>query len=273
MNAILGGQFSSRINLNLREDKGYTYGARSHFAFRQGPGPFEAGGAVQTDVTKEALVELIKELDRHHRRPARHRRRARLRQGPDRSRASPAGSRPPPASPARSPTWSSTTCPTTTSRPTSRRSRPSPRPTSTGSPRSTSTPSHMTILVVGDRAKVEPGLKSLPLRQGPQRPRPRGEPAPRLGPGGRRPGEVSDGQSSFPLGKRGHSGQGGTSRPGLAIPFNALNRQADGQRGLIGSVDPRAGFSLPSEVIRQGEACRRELSWKTWSNFLGGSPQ
>jgi zinc protease len=62
MNAILGGQFSSRINLNLREDKGYSYGAYSHFTFRLGPGPFEAGGAVQTAVTKEALVELIKEL-------------------------------------------------------------------------------------------------------------------------------------------------------------------------------------------------------------------
>jgi zinc protease len=62
MNEILGGQFSSRINLNLREDKGYSYGASSHFAFRLGPGPFQAGGAVQTDVTKEALVELIKEL-------------------------------------------------------------------------------------------------------------------------------------------------------------------------------------------------------------------
>ena len=62
MNGVLGGQFSSRINLNLREDKGYTYGARSSFAFEQGPGPFEAGGAVQTDVTKEALVELMKEL-------------------------------------------------------------------------------------------------------------------------------------------------------------------------------------------------------------------
>jgi zinc protease len=62
MNAILGGQFSSRINLNLREDKGYSYGARSHFAFRIGPGPFEAGGSVQTAVTKEALIELLKEV-------------------------------------------------------------------------------------------------------------------------------------------------------------------------------------------------------------------
>lgn len=62
MNAILGGQFSSRINLNLREEKGYTYGARSSFVFRQGPGPFVAATSVQTAVTKEALAELIKEL-------------------------------------------------------------------------------------------------------------------------------------------------------------------------------------------------------------------
>ena len=62
MNAILGGQFSSRINLNLREDKGYTYGARSSFTFAKGPGPFEAGAPVKTEDTKAALVELIKEL-------------------------------------------------------------------------------------------------------------------------------------------------------------------------------------------------------------------
>jgi zinc protease len=62
MNAILGGQFSSRINLNLREEKGYSYGAHSHFSFRLGPGPFEAGGAVDSRFTREALVELIKEL-------------------------------------------------------------------------------------------------------------------------------------------------------------------------------------------------------------------
>jgi zinc protease len=62
MNAILGGQFSSRINLNLREEKGYTYGARSGFDFAKGPGPFEAGGTFRTSVTKESLVELIKEL-------------------------------------------------------------------------------------------------------------------------------------------------------------------------------------------------------------------
>jgi len=62
MNAILGGQFSSRINLNLREAKGYTYGARSSFAFNQGPGPFEAGAPVKTEDTRPALIELVKEL-------------------------------------------------------------------------------------------------------------------------------------------------------------------------------------------------------------------
>jgi zinc protease len=62
MNAILGGQFSSRINLNLREDKGYTYGARSSFTFSKGPGPFEATTPVDTKNTKPALVELMKEL-------------------------------------------------------------------------------------------------------------------------------------------------------------------------------------------------------------------
>ncbi|MDR3638132.1 MAG: pitrilysin family protein [Isosphaeraceae bacterium] len=63
LNAALGGQFSSRINLNLREDKGYTYGAHSAFVFRQGPGPFVTVAPVQTDVTKAALVELMKELN------------------------------------------------------------------------------------------------------------------------------------------------------------------------------------------------------------------
>ena len=62
MNSILGGQFTSRINLNLREDKGYTYGARSSFSMRRGAGPFTASSDVQTAVTKEAISEFIKEL-------------------------------------------------------------------------------------------------------------------------------------------------------------------------------------------------------------------
>jgi predicted Zn-dependent peptidase len=63
LNAILGGQFVSRINLNLREDKGYTYGARSGFEFRRGAGPFVVAASVQTDATGAAVREMLSELD------------------------------------------------------------------------------------------------------------------------------------------------------------------------------------------------------------------
>lgn len=62
MNNILGGGITARISMNLREDKGYTYGANSSFSFRRGPGPFRAGGDMQTAVTKESVAELMKEL-------------------------------------------------------------------------------------------------------------------------------------------------------------------------------------------------------------------
>jgi zinc protease len=62
MNLILGGLFSSRINLNLREDHGYTYGAFSEFNFRKGPGPFWVQSAVRTDVTAPAVAEVLAEL-------------------------------------------------------------------------------------------------------------------------------------------------------------------------------------------------------------------
>lgn len=62
MNTILGGSFSSRLNSNLRETKGYTYGANSGFAYRPLPGPFTAGAAVRTNVTDSALVEFFKEM-------------------------------------------------------------------------------------------------------------------------------------------------------------------------------------------------------------------
>lgn len=62
MNQVLGGGITGRISMNLREDKGYTYGANSAFTFRRGPGPFRAGGDMQTAVTKEAVAELMKEL-------------------------------------------------------------------------------------------------------------------------------------------------------------------------------------------------------------------
>ena len=62
MNTILGGSFTSRLNQNLREQHGYSYGAGSPFSFRPLPGPFVASAAVQTAVTDKALVEFVKEL-------------------------------------------------------------------------------------------------------------------------------------------------------------------------------------------------------------------
>lgn len=62
LNAVLGGQFVSRINMNLREEKGYTYGARSGFDFRRGAGPFVVQASVQTDATAASVREILKEL-------------------------------------------------------------------------------------------------------------------------------------------------------------------------------------------------------------------
>lgn len=64
MNTALGGLFSSRINMNLREEHGYTYGAFSGIQFRRGVGPFSAGADVRTDVTAPAAQELLKEIKR-----------------------------------------------------------------------------------------------------------------------------------------------------------------------------------------------------------------
>lgn len=63
MNTILGGSFTSRLNNNLREQHGYTYGAGSSFDMRQYAGPFIARSSVQTEVTDKALVEFFKELN------------------------------------------------------------------------------------------------------------------------------------------------------------------------------------------------------------------
>jgi len=58
----LGGQFTSRVNLNLREAHGYTYGARANISFRRGPGPFMAGAGVFTAKTDSSLIEFLAEL-------------------------------------------------------------------------------------------------------------------------------------------------------------------------------------------------------------------
>ena len=70
MNAVLGGTFASRINMNLREEHGYTYGAGSGFAFRRGAGPFQVATGVRTDVTAPAVSEILKEVRRMNDAPA-----------------------------------------------------------------------------------------------------------------------------------------------------------------------------------------------------------
>ena len=62
-NAILGGLFSSRVNMNLRERNGYTYGAFSFFNYHRGAGPFFVTSSVRTDTTSNALREMFKEID------------------------------------------------------------------------------------------------------------------------------------------------------------------------------------------------------------------
>jgi zinc protease len=64
MNTILGGAFSSRLNLNLRERHGFTYGVGSTFVMRRQRGPFIVATAVQTEVTGPAVREITRELAR-----------------------------------------------------------------------------------------------------------------------------------------------------------------------------------------------------------------
>ena len=64
MGAILGGLFNSRLNMKLREEKGYTYGAGAGFDLRRAAGPFAARAAVNTEVTVPAVADFLAELDR-----------------------------------------------------------------------------------------------------------------------------------------------------------------------------------------------------------------
>jgi zinc protease len=64
MNAVLGGVFSSRLNMNLRERLGYTYGASSAFAFRRLPGLFTISSAIQSDKTAHAVSEMLADVRR-----------------------------------------------------------------------------------------------------------------------------------------------------------------------------------------------------------------
>ena len=64
MSAILGGLFNSRLNMKLREEKGYTYGASAGFEMRRGAGPFAARAGVNTEVTIPAILDTLAELTR-----------------------------------------------------------------------------------------------------------------------------------------------------------------------------------------------------------------
>jgi predicted Zn-dependent peptidase len=63
LNMVLGGQFVSRINMNLRENRGYTYGARTSFDARRGPGPFVLQASVQSEATADAIRESMREVE------------------------------------------------------------------------------------------------------------------------------------------------------------------------------------------------------------------
>jgi predicted Zn-dependent peptidase len=62
LNTILGAQFQSRLNANIREQKGYSYGVNSGFGYGKGPGAFRAGGSIFSAKTDAALIEFMKEL-------------------------------------------------------------------------------------------------------------------------------------------------------------------------------------------------------------------
>jgi predicted Zn-dependent peptidase len=64
MNTIHGGSFSSRLNDILREQKGFTYGARSGFSWQPVPGPFTASAAVRTNVTDSSVAIFFREFER-----------------------------------------------------------------------------------------------------------------------------------------------------------------------------------------------------------------
>ena len=62
MNGVLGGMFSSRLNNNLRETRGLTYGIYSHFDYDRQPAPFSVEASVQQDATGEAVREILREV-------------------------------------------------------------------------------------------------------------------------------------------------------------------------------------------------------------------
>ena len=161
MNTLLGGSFSSRLNMNLREKHGYTYGASSGFDMRASAGPFTAFAGVQTDKTAEALKEFFNELNGILKPvPADELARAKNYVVAALSRRR---SKPPATSRGGSRTRSSITCPTITSRRTCRTSRPSAPPTLQRVAQKYIQPDRVAVVIVGDMKAIEPGIRALNL--------------------------------------------------------------------------------------------------------------
>ena len=155
LNMILGGQFISRINLNLREEKGYTYGARTAFEFRRAPGPFVLQASVQSDTTVDAIREAFAEIRRHPRRAARDGRGAR-----DRPRRAdpglPAQFRDRGSDRQRRTSSPCTGCPTITSRRSCRRCSALTAADIMRVAAADIDPSRLLTVIIGDREKVSP---------------------------------------------------------------------------------------------------------------------
>ncbi len=161
MNTLLGGSFTSRLNDNLREQHGYSYGAASRLLRYRTGGLFVAFSDVQTDKTAPAVTEFVKELERI-RTPAKPRRRSSA-PAATRPSATPATSRPRPRWRAGWPTASSTTCRRASSRSSCRRRSPRTARRLAAAARSVVDPARMAFVVVGDRKAVEVPLRALGL--------------------------------------------------------------------------------------------------------------
>ena len=161
-NQLLGGSFSGRINMNLREDKHWSYGAYSLLFDARGERPFLVYAPVQTDRTAQAMAEIRRELEavRERRPPP-----PRSSQAPRTRPRSPCPGvgKPPRRWPRTSPSRCASGCPTTTGAATPIACAPSISAQVTAAGRALIAPKRLVWLVVGDRAAIEPGIRALGL--------------------------------------------------------------------------------------------------------------
>ena len=163
MNMIFGGQFSSRLNMNLREEKGYTYGAHSGWDWRvHERGPYVASASVQTAVTAPALTEFLKDFDGMVGDATGGRKGS----STSARNTSPAATWAVLRRPRRSPgNWrrsSPTTCPTTTSTRSCRAFAVTADDVMRVAKKYLAL-DRLSVIVVGDRAAIEPELRKLPI--------------------------------------------------------------------------------------------------------------